>query len=410
MAQDDRLTRTARYVLSDKGLDGVLAAPEVDVREGTILIPRLTYAITPKVEFDAQALCRTFEEEMADVVFFADTSLFDWQSPPCVWNFLLRRRRLVLLPPVLTELDPWLERNPSHPAAAPVLARSAEINFPSLADAEEQKAAFGYYVNLLAMRKRLVRARAIAFETKHGRPPSAEELSALKRELHHQFGERGYILARKGVEGDAHVPIYYTDEVVVYSAFEHALKTGQDAMVLTNDEDLAEQFYKLQWMLDTHYRSMLLARAYKDDPAAFPLRGVPDGLLEAFEGTDSVLIERSPEQIADVLPHEFQFVMVSCWVLGDRLTQLLFGAETGMNELLGVKGRTRGLNTEILDGRNLHLWLAPYDVPAELRGCAAVARDRRVRFEQTGALVPIFDVNQTLYTGERFKRLVDSGT
>lgn len=38
-----------------------------------------------------------------------------------------------------------------------------------------------------------------------------------------------------------------TDESLVYFAAEHALRTGQQTVVLTKDQDVMEQFYKLWW-------------------------------------------------------------------------------------------------------------------------------------------------------------------
>jgi hypothetical protein len=80
-----------------------------------------------------------------------------------------------------------------------------------------------------------------------------------------------------------------------------------------------------------------------------------------------------------------------------------FNAETQMRDLLLVKGKTRGLNTEKLGGRNCHIWLAPLALPENLRGCA-LAQDRRVKVRT--AEVPILDMNQAINCQERFSRLV----
>lgn len=68
------------------------------------------------------------------------------------------------------------------------------------------------------------------------------------------LGERARLLATKLVGNQ-------TDEAPVYLAVERALITGKQTLVLTRDADVEEQF-KLLWLIDTHYREMLLADRY----------------------------------------------------------------------------------------------------------------------------------------------------
>ena len=88
----------------------------------------------------------------------------------------------------------------------------------------------------------------------------------------------------------------------------------------------------------------------------------------------------------------------------------MFCAEQEMERLLHTKAATGGLNTYKFGAKNLHLWLAPLNVPRKLRGCAALARDRRVRTPSGLTEIPVFDANQTIYTGERFMHLTDTVT
>ena len=67
-----------------------------------------------------------------------------------------------------------------------------------------------------------------------------------------------------------------TDEAPVYLAVERALITGKQTLVLTRDADVEEQF-KLLWLIDTHYREMLLADRYALH-AAGPPRSAPASL------------------------------------------------------------------------------------------------------------------------------------
>jgi hypothetical protein len=93
--------------------------------------------------------------------------------------------------------------------------------------------------------------------------------------------------------------------------------------------------------------------------------------------------------------------------VGDKMTTMVFCAEREMERLLLTKAATGGLNTYKLGERNLHLWLAPLDVPKHLRECAAVARDRRARSSSRRIKMPLFDANQAVYCGERFVHAVE---
>ena len=247
------------------------------------------------------------------------------------------------------------------------------------------------------------------FEAEHGRAPDEQELAALKREIHSAYGPRGYLLANKGANAPRS-PSFYTDEVLVYLAVRTGITTGRPVVILTKDEDVQEQFYKLLWLLDTQYRGMLIADLFASSPSSFvthPMPTTDPAINDAFTG-DNILIERSDELIEQVLPEAFHFVPLYCWIVGEKLTQMIFGAEQEMTRLLHTKGETGGLNTNLLNGKNCHLWLAPLDIPMPLRGCSAIVQDRRLELSLSAAKIPIFDVNQAIYCGERFKHVIDA--
>lgn len=347
-------------------------------------------------------------EAPADVLFFCDTSLFDATTDERLWEALINNeRKMVVVPPVRRELEPWLGTNASHVAARAVLDEEPPVRFLGVELGNEREhAACEYYVGLLGIRKRLVALKRAKFEEEHGRPPDEEELRGLMRKLHEDLGPRGYMLAKKGGEKEG-APNFYTDEILVYLAMKTGIETGREVVILTKDEDIQEQFYKLQWLLDTHYRGMLLADMYAADPSRFVAHPMPmdnPDLGEMFVGSDNVLIERPNWLIAGaaapILPMHCRPVMIHCWVVGERLSQMVFCAEREMERSLHTKAITGGLNTYKFGEQNCHLWLAPLQIPKPLRGCAAIAQDRRV---ETGLVqTPLFDANQAVYTGERF--------
>ena len=236
-------------------------------------------------------------------------------------------------------------------------------------------------------------------------------------QLHRDLGPRGYLLAKKGKEAKNSENLL-TDETLVYLAMKTGIETGREVVILSKDEDVLEQFYKLQWLLDTHYRTMLLADAYAADPSRFvthPMPASSDPLLkEAFIGDDDVLVERPLWSIsgpdAPILPPYCRPVTVHCWIVGQRIITMVFCTEREMERLLHTKAATGGLNTYKFGEKNLHLWLAPLNIPKSLRGCAAVARDRRAKPPSGLNEIPLFDANQATYTGERFMHATDTSS
>lgn len=328
--------------------------------------------------------------------FFCDTSLFDARADERIWEGLLTGKgNLVIVPQVRLELEPWLAANARHPAARALVEEDPSFHLLSYMDLPDWKfGALAYYVNLLGFRKRLFEFKELQFQDAHGRLPSDVEMVRLREELHREVGPRGYILAKKGA-GKPLGPTFFTDEYLVCTALMTAIIEGREVVVLTKDEDVQEQFYKLQWLLDTHYRGMLLADLYATDPLRFAMHPLPElvpNIEDAFHIASSVLIERSRQQLDDVLPTAWEPVPISCLILGHWLTYNWFVAESGMARLLRVKGETGGLNTDRLSSRNCHIWLAPLDMPKHLRTCAVVASDRRLKLPSEWAKIPLLDL------------------
>ena len=258
---------------------------------------------------------------------------------------------------------------------------------------------------LLSVRRRATELARSEFQREHGRDPAPDEERRLLDRVQRRLGERGRLLATKPVGN-------YTDEALVYLAIEHALTTGRQTLIMTRDADVEEQFFKLVWLIDTHYRAMLLADRYVERQSGPDrTRAVPDSVLDdpdgPFEPRDAVMFERDLH-LLDVLPEDFHFVGVGCLNAGVYSSLLSFGAETEMARLLRVKDATGGLSSDRLGGRNLHAWLYPLDA---CRGgtYAAVVCNRRVPVGRSGASVAKLDVEQALGTAEQHAGLVPNG-
>ena len=405
MSEKLRFTRTTRHLTNPSFSDGdVFATP---ASTAPTFIPRLSWSSMPqKAEYDAGKLCEGLANA-PDVAFFCDNSIFDDRMPPDLYMSLVdSRAELRLTPRIEQELKPWLDRRPSHPISDALSGGRLTLETAAdWSDAEQQ--AFIHYTNILGFRKRLMGWGELEFEKRYRRKPAHSDSTVVRSIVQQTVRERGFMFAKKGaIERAKRGRLSFADEELVYTAVAYALRTGRQTIILTKDEDLIDQFYRLLYLIDTHYRSMLIAQRYLADLASFRTYPIPnrDDWVEAFVPSSGVLVERHPDLPEEVLPQSFNFVAVSCWLIGDRYQSLTFGAETGMHGLLEVKGRTGGRNTDCLGPRNCHLSIANFSSPGPgIPMCFAVAQDRAVSI--AGQSVPWVELNDAAMGMERFKTM-----
>src|SRR5207244_3766952 len=86
---------------------------------------------------------------------------------------------------------------------------------------------------------------------------------------------------------------------------------------------------------------------------------------------DQVLLIRKPSPLPfEFLPRKSRRAMIHCMLLRQEITRVTFNAEREMRRLPDLKGRTGGLNTDKLDGKNCHVFLT--EVAARKVGDLAV--------------------------------------
>lgn len=373
------------------------ASGSLDPNDDRTFIPRLTARLS-EPPFNPEMLVRAVN--LSHHMIFCDTSIFDFDIPREVWAELLRSEQLVLIPAVISELEPWMAKNASHPMSEPVLSRDPRVQFPESLDVPETvRGGAHFYLNLLVRRKQASLVVEHQLTERLKRPPTREELIG---EVQRQYGERGWLLAKKSTSGDMSSSSHADEELVCWS-FAQALHSGVPTALLTRDKDVLEQYYKLWNLLDLDYRNLLLADSYVTDFASYrPQPFVLDepALRDVFEDSpDNVWFERSPDLEDTVLPDESRFVVVSCWRAGKNLSQLSVCLDGQMKRLLEVKGATGGLNSDRLGERNCHLTLWPLQVPRRLQSIAVIARERRVRLDDS-MTVGLLDFVRALATNE----------
>jgi hypothetical protein len=385
----------------------LVQGPNFTAPSGRTPIKRLAYRPGEPIPFDPRQLIAIISHpNNAHVRYVCDANMFIAETDDGIWEALLAaQNRLVLTKPVFDELDLWL-RSPSHNQRlhqAVVAAINGDARSPvQLVDVPRKgttdATVVDYYVNLLGFRKQ---AGAIADEKlkeRLGRPPTPQELSNYCKDV---LGIRGQLLARKGSECKTPGHLL-NDELMVVLAILGAVCRGHEVAILTRDEDVFEQFYKALWLIDTHYRGMLLAEAYSRDPLQFPTQRATDHGGEAFEG-DLILIRKPSDTLLELLHANWTPAHLHCWLFRDTLTQLSFCAEREMQKLFAIKATTAGKNTDLLQGQNCHIYLG--DRFVELVGnWAAIGKDLTTSVPDAAVELSVVDINLSLLSTEKFTR------
>ncbi len=202
---------------------------------------------------------------------------------------------------------------------------------------------------------------------KAGELPDEAEKARIGKMIDRESGRDRVIVetkeAKRAVSGK---PVLCTDEHLVFHAISYALATGQPTVILSGDNDVASYFRHTIEMMLKHYRAMVIADRYADDPASFTIAPIS---AEAAHGYFMPSNDVQSIDLGDLRGYpeprgESESVAISCMtVTPHHVSELTFNAETGMHRVIRIKGETGGLNTDRLDGRNLYAWPALIGVP-----------------------------------------------
>jgi hypothetical protein len=337
------------------------------------------------------------------VSWFCDTNLLICPMDQAVWDALLaKRNRLVLAASIYPELKQWLAKPdhnlPVHKAIRLALEgdeRSPVRLLDVPRDDPAKRTIHEYYVNLLGLRKKAVFIARHALQNQLVREPTKQELMNYSQD---RFGIRGQLLAAKGE--DTKIPAHrFNDESLVVTAVMEAIYSGRETTIVTRDEDVLEQFYKLIWLIDTQYRSMLMGDCYAADPLAFsPVYRYTDTHRLGFEG-EVILLSKPSEHLEEFLPSYWSPVPVNgILIKNGMMTVFSFCAEQEFRHLFEVKVRTGGLSTDKLDGRNCHVWLG--NLAKSWGNRAAIGRDISVGRSEWSYRLSAVDANLALASNE----------
>ena len=255
-----------------------------------------------------------------------------------------------------------------------------------------------YYVNLLGLRKKADVVAVSALEST-GQEASAQNISNWIKD---NLGPRCQHLTKKAKS--ARPQHLLNDEALVLHAITSAITSGKETALLTYDEDVFEQFYKTCWLLDTHYRGMLLADCYNRNPLDFAPTQVRKDVA-GFVG-DVTLLTKPSLQLRELLPEQWSPVSVHCVLIKNNfVTHLAFLAEREIERLFDTKAKTGGLNSEKLGGANCHVYLTNTLVQ-QVGNHAAIGFDERPASQP----VAMIDVNLVLPDDEQFTKITSGGS
>jgi hypothetical protein len=340
---------------------------------------------------------------------FCDSTVFLGHTPQVIWQSLLRPNGIKLVPAIFREIQPWL-KDPrgvnvaAHAAIAPTIGVPT-VEGPAVifgTQDQELTVACHYYINLLGLRKEFLDLIRLRLAHELGRPARQQEVNNYCQQV---AGSRALLIGRQG-ENAKNPENIYNDESLVVIAILYALLFGQEVVVLTADEAILEQFRKAIWLIETHYRSMLLADQYARDPFSFQTQRADNQPGTAFEGK-SVLLLRKPDNLDTLLPRRFSPVRVTvAHVEGGykQITQLMFVFEREMLRLFRIKGRTGGLSTELLDGRNCHVFLGD-EMVEKIGNWAAIAVDATTERLDYGCRLALIDTQLALMSDEHISHI-----
>ncbi len=240
-----KINRIVRYLSASSpryGYDGAEAIPR-ELAESPTFVRRLSFKLYGPDSTLRDSLAENIAGTPTEVSYFIDTNIWDRSLEDDIWRVLLDRPDGIhIVPSVRIEVEKWINRNPDYIGTRALRNHEAALVLRKPYErGSNDEAACAHYVYLLQTRRMMLSYTEDRFRERENRNPTVSELS---NEVQRSFGERGLALVRKN-RTNSPIDKYATDESLVYIAAKHALETGQPTIVLTKDNDVQEQFYKL---------------------------------------------------------------------------------------------------------------------------------------------------------------------
>lgn len=302
-------------------------------------------------------------------VVFPDANVKIRRDAACVWEALQKayaqtfKPQAILTDVIEAELQEWLDDPRDQIDLAKEINRCIDANTGfirrfCLQDLGDPYFEIGdYYTRLSCMRRKL----AIPVEDgKTIEGLDASDKSLVFSKIKERHGERGRMFARSGLDDyDRHGAINVNDESHVVSAFMYAFANRSNVCVLTTDRHVFDIAQKLQWFVDTHYRTWLTGQQIATGMFGTPRTVHSEETNELFSGDcelyrkrsvtfDEVMIKRAGYITIDVLHVEHDG-----WINGQHIV-----TEPEVVNMFVTKLDTNGLNSSVFFPQNVHIDVA----------------------------------------------------
>lgn len=368
-----------------------------------------------KVEITYEEVSRLLARDNATrpTVFLPDTNFITRHNiDESVWSSLLSQQ-IVVTERVWEELIPWRVNPFYNRDLLPVFEAAKATEHTSIVFDDSSMwgwadASRWYYVHMLCHRKQMAKDAVDDFIEANGREPNPKELERLFNKL---GIERDREIFKKGYREIIKAGNITTDEELVCTAPLISFMTGRNTTILTRDQDVFDQFFKLMGLLTYQYQATLFADRFADGPTDFETKPMPcdePDLEYCFQTEESFLVKKpvDPDSFVKwLLPSEHEPIRIRCYLLTGEPSKLFiqtleFIAERGMYRLWEAKGLTLGLNTDRFVGqKNCHVVGYPRGIENPRQWCI-IAKDNQIKDSSSTLKFARLDVGHASRHGE----------
>lgn len=360
-----------------------------------------------------------FKAELPDVSFaydvirdesallFCDANIFSGGNLAMVRE-VLRRNDVLVVPPIVRELQEYASLSPRTPDDAEVvrLIFKDRLLIPTIkiVDPARYKSllpALCYYVNLILQRKASKGYLEQVFEIQSGKPLTKVERDRLSKSLGGLSKGTSKMANKEGRHERA------ADELLVVTAMFEAIWLRRNIVILSFDDDVFTQFFKLISLMSEDYLSHLIALDYEARPERYPKRydlahyHEFDGLIGDKSNSFAVV---KPRDIVNLFPPSDDEPVVTMLKPVERPEIMWTQCLSGYHGFLEAKSRARGSNIDRADGLNCYAQLTVSAGPQRLpRVPLAFFVNDRLFFEDSkeGFRISLLDLTRSLADVEK---------
>lgn len=211
------------------------------------------------------------------------------------------------------------------------------------------------YLLQLSHKRCFGRIIARALERKNGSPPTVDSLRS--EILEFRFGNRRFL--RANLAGDLSHPcqIDQSDEFLLNACYESII-CGHDALLITTDKTVLEQFITLLCRLERDYRAAMLSdwafasRPSQEFPNLEECRNL--GFISEMQ-----ILTLNAQEVEKLMPTDPWPINLHCWLIEPepmsmKVLPISFRAERPMHKLFSIRNENRGRNAALPDNVNVH--------------------------------------------------------